>query len=289
MRVTINYGSSQKVLHLYDVRTLGEAQVQILTKLNIPISKIYFMVHQKGIIGTDLSFSLPISFIKAPGTISTSVITLIKNEQGFKSSYKGNIPIFVDYILSMFSRNISNPTINFDACDLLRKYFDEIHEPDPTINISENIANPSSRSRGLNPSLGLSGNSTGLGLGLSLGRGLGLSTSGHSSDIASNSPVPSPSPSPSPGPGPNISNNLTDRSDNVRSRVRNSGPSSSSRSRSMFRPIRDARQNSEADRRDARQNSEVLNNTNTNVEILRQAGNFFFQQLDDDLDSSSSE
>jgi hypothetical protein len=144
MRVTINYGSSQKVLHLYDVRTLGEAQVQILTKLNIPISKIYFMVHQKGIIGTDLAFSLPISFIKAPGTISTSVITLIKNEQGCKSSYKGNIPIFIDYILStmMLSRNISNPNINFDACDLLRKYFKEIHEsfePSPSSNISDNI------------------------------------------------------------------------------------------------------------------------------------------------------
>ena len=135
MRVTVNYGLVQRVLHLYDVRTLGDVQVQILTKLNIPICQVYFIVHEKGIIGSDLAFSLPISYIDV-GETGSSTLTLIKNEQGLQSSYKGNIPGFVDYIISNMMLSFAGSgsetsnifARNFDACVLLRKYLRDLHD-----------------------------------------------------------------------------------------------------------------------------------------------------------------
>lgn len=126
MRITINYGIEQFVLNIYNTHTLGDLQSEILTKLNLPISKVLFIAYENKIIGIDLGFSLSISNID-PNHSGTSFLTLLKNEHGLKNlTYQGSIPIFVDYILANIMLSISDRMEAFNICHLLREYIHEL-------------------------------------------------------------------------------------------------------------------------------------------------------------------
>jgi hypothetical protein len=120
----IHHGSTRHLLHFFGIQTLGELQIEILYKLNIPISKVYSVIHNKGTFGYGLSFHDNISTLG-----QDRVLTILANELGVNSPHMGTISSFVDYVmltLAGLSQDTVSTGLKHHGSDLVRQYINEL-------------------------------------------------------------------------------------------------------------------------------------------------------------------
>lgn len=117
------YGTQFKIVSLDNVNTLGDLQIQLIKKLNLSVSKVLFIAHSSGIIGSNiLSFYRSINDV-----LHDTVFNICLNEFGTQNPYQGTIPRFVDYMTNLL--RYPSPTPNANAIiDLVQEYIHVLNQ-----------------------------------------------------------------------------------------------------------------------------------------------------------------